>query len=420
MTEQLCVLLYGEVVGYLRRTVEADEPSLIYDPAYVRQGQVALSARLPLRVEEYDARRVAPYLEGLLPERADTREAWARQLGTSPSDAFGLLAEMGWDCPGAVQFCRPAALDDLRSRDASYHRVDEADIAARLRALASDGGSWTMTAEHWSLAGQQEKFALARRDGGWFAAHGSAATTHIFKPGIKALHHQSLVEHVTMTAAAAVGVDAAATQLLQFEDQWAIVVKRFDRLIDPDGIVRRFHQEDFCQALGRLPDRKYESRGGPRLTDMVRVLRQQSTDQEGDRLALADFVALNLVAGAPDGHAKNIAMLRVPGRIWVAPLYDVATGLAYDSTRVDRSVALAVGGERLVSRIHSRQWDKAAQTLGLEPDQLRHRVRHLASRFPEAFARALDEVRQAPGAAQVAARAVPALEDHCARVLDGL
>ena len=50
--------------------------------------------------------------------------------------------------------------------------------------------------EHWSLAGQQEKFALAQlfaRDGramGWAEAKGSAATTHILKPGIGRLHHQ--------------------------------------------------------------------------------------------------------------------------------------------------------------------------------------------------------------------------------------
>ena len=68
-----------------------------------------------------------------------------------------------------------------------------------------------MPGEHWSLAGQQEKFALTRLGGEWHEAKGSAATTHIVKPGIKILPHQALIEHVTMRAAAAVGVSTATS-----------------------------------------------------------------------------------------------------------------------------------------------------------------------------------------------------------------
>jgi serine/threonine-protein kinase HipA len=66
-----------------------------------------------------------------------------------------------------------------------------------------------MTQEHWSLGGQQDKFALALIDGHWHEARGSAATTHIFKPGISHLSSQAMVEHATMSAARALGVDAA-------------------------------------------------------------------------------------------------------------------------------------------------------------------------------------------------------------------
>ena len=87
-----------------------------------------------------------------------------------------------------------------------YHPVSDADIAERLFRLHTQPASWTMPDEHWSLGGQQEKIALAHLDGNWFEAHGSAATTHILKPGIKVLLHQALVEHVTMRAAARAGV----------------------------------------------------------------------------------------------------------------------------------------------------------------------------------------------------------------------
>lgn len=82
----------------------------------------------------------------------------------------------------------------------------------------------------------------------------------------------------------------------------------------------------------------------------------------------------------------------------VAPLYDLATGLAYEQDNVDRSVALSIGGERHVNRIRLKQWEKAAVVLGLSPDVLVDRVAYLADRFPDAFRDALAEVAGVPGA----------------------
>ena len=420
MTDRLAVLLYGQVVGHLERETDSALPVFRYTSEYSRTGDVALSAQLPLTDAPYPPQKVEPYLRGLLPENRATLSIWSSRLGTSPDDVHGILARMGWDCPGAVQFCPPAEVDTLLQRRTEYEPVSDTQIEQRLQQLLDRPASWSMPDEHWSLAGQQEKFALARIQGSWYEAHGSAATTHIIKPGIKILHHQALVEHATMAAAARLGVDVAGSELLRFGDQWAIVVERFDRVADAGGNIIRVHQEDFAQALGRLPERKYESRGGPGLADMVRLLRRQSTGLADELLALADFLVVNLVAGAPDGHAKNISMLYTSGRRWVAPLYDLATGLAYASETVDRSVAVSVGGERQPAKIYRKQWDKAAGTLGLGAEQLQHRVRSLATGFPAAFADVLEELKEAPGADEVAERAVPALQAHCDLVLDHL
>jgi serine/threonine-protein kinase HipA len=328
-----------------------------------------------------------------------------------------MLASMGWDCPGAVQFCRPGDISLLVSRTGDHVEVSEADLARRLRDLRQDPASWTMPAEHWSLGGQQEKFALARIGGRWNEAHGAAPTTHIIKPGIRHLQNQALVEHVTMSAAAALGLDIAASMFVRFEDEWAIAVERFDRYAIDGGEIGRLHQEDFCQALGRMPSAKYEQRGGPTLGDMVRVIRQESTRQESDILALADFLIINVVAGAPDGHSKNISILRSAGNTWIAPLYDLATGLLYDSRDVDRSVAVSVGGERSVARIRQRQWDKAANTLGLPVDLLTARVSHLARDFPKAFDSAVHSSISVPGAEAILDRASKNLTPHCERIV---
>jgi serine/threonine-protein kinase HipA len=420
MTERLAVLLSGEVVGHLERAASDEDPTFSYTAEYVRDGQVALSARLPVQRGPHPAKRVKPYLFGLLPENEDARAAWSDQLGVSADDAFGILAAMGWDCPGAVQFCREEDLEELRARDGEHHAISDTEIADRIRALADGEPSWTMPGEHWSLGGQQEKFALAKLDGRWHTAHGSAATTHIVKPGIRQLHHQALVEHVTMEAASAVGVVVARSTFARFDDQWAIVIDRFDRSLSGDRVLRT-HQEDFAQACGRMPSHKYESRNGPGLVDMMRVVSRDSTGLLDDRLALADFLLINLVAGAPDGHAKNVSVLRAPGMTRVAPLYDLATGLAYDARKVERSVALSIGGERVASRIRRHQVRKAAQILGLDPDLLAGRLAMLAEAFPKAFEQSLEGLTDvAPGADEVGERALPALRAHTRHILDRL
>lgn len=419
MAERLLVLLSGVEAGVLERA-GSEDPTFTYLPEYVASGDIALSARLQIQEKTHPASRVRPYLAGLLPENPDARGVWAAALDVNAQDAFGLLAGMGWDCPGAVQFCREEDLAQLRDRGQEFVAKSATDIGARIRALVAGEPSWTMQDEHWSLGGQQQKFALAWHSGEWNTAHGSAATTHIIKPGISHLRHQALLEHLTMSAAAMLGVDVAATEFTRFDEEWAIVIERFDRTRVGTEIVR-IHQEDFAQACGRMPAQKYEEQDGPRVADLIRIVTRESTDLHEDRLALLDVLACNLVAGAPDGHAKNVALLRPHGAVHLAPLFDLATGLAYDTAKVDRKIALSIGGERVASRIHRRQWERAAKTLGLAPDTVVARVAELAGSMVAAFERSLDLLPpETPGAEEVAERLLPAVRRHAAGVLERL
>lgn len=418
MSEALAVVLYGVLTGHLHRSGANADLSFGYTAEYAQSGQVALSIRLPIRPSAHSDRFTRPFLEGLLPENPATRRRWSRELGVDADDSFGLLARMGWDCPGAVQICPPAEVAELQNRAQETAPCDDDEIAARLRGLREDSASWSLPDEHWSLAGQQEKFALAWDGHRWCRALGAAATTHIIKPGIGPLHSQALVEHATMRAAAQLGVDVARTEFRYFHDESAVVVERFDRL-RRDRSVIRLHQEDFCQASGRLPDRKYEARGGPGLADLAGIVNRNSTDVASDRRRLADFLIINYVAGAPDGHAKNVSLLLWPGCTAMAPLYDLASGFPYEGRDVERSVAISIGGERQYSRIFGRQWDRAAATLALPPELVRHRVRELSEGFPDAFADALAEVGL-PEAEAVRRRALPRLSAHGAATLDRL
>ena len=213
------------------------------------------------------------------------------------------------------------------------------------------------------------------------------------KPGIGRLHHQALVEHATMRAAAALGVNVAKTEYVEFDGQPAIVVERFDRIQLPSGAVQRIHQEDLCQATGRMPEFKYEEDGGPTSRDMAQILRGHSDNPDPELRHLADFVLINYATAAPDGHAKNVSIRILPSTdVRMAPLYDLASGLPYDKATVDRRLALAIGGARKVDRIHAAQWSRAARELGSSEDWLRDRARTMVTDFADAFRDALGEV----------------------------
>ena len=64
------------------------------------------------------------------------------------------------------------------SRDERLVAVSDAEIARRLAAGRQDGASWIASNEHWSLGGQQSKFALRRMDGRWYSCKSSAATAY--------------------------------------------------------------------------------------------------------------------------------------------------------------------------------------------------------------------------------------------------
>jgi serine/threonine-protein kinase HipA len=91
--------------------------------------------------------------------------------------------------------------------------------------------------------------------------------------------------------------------------------------------VYRVHQEDFAQALGLPADLKYERRGREgRRFDAAAIARiLDATDRPA--LAREQFLRLtlfNLLVGNNDNHAKNHALLHVPGQAPVlAPFYDL-------------------------------------------------------------------------------------------------
>lgn len=413
MIDQLTVLLGGQIVGDWYRN-RLGQYTFTYRENYRRTGRVPLSPALPISDTRFGHQAVAAYVEGLLPENPDVRAVWASELKTSET-AFDLLAAMGRDCVGAVQFAHEGARDELAQRAADYRPVTDTDIGERLAALRATGASWTLPDEHWSLPGAQEKFTLASLGDRWHEALGAAASTHIVKPGVTRLLHQAVVEYATMQVAARLGLTVAATELVDFAGETAIVITRFDRYHDPTSAVRRLHQVDFCQAMGRMPANKYEERNGPRTADLAAMLRRESARAEHDVHRFSDAVLFNYVVGAPDAHAKNFALLYPPrGGPRMAPLYDLSSALAYEPRAGGydlSSVAMSIGGRRKFGQVLKKNFERHADEMKLDRTERLARVADMAAAAPDLFRSALAGI-DSPAAHDVADRLLPRMKRH--------
>jgi len=347
---------------------------------------------MPLALGEHGHAKIDPYLWGLLPDNEQVLDKWGRKFHVSARNAFGLIAHVGEDAPGAVQFVRADRVDALRrASPADIDWLTEAMIAERLRALRADHGAWRLPRDtgQFSLAGAQPKTALLFLNGRWGLPSGRMPTTHILKPPTGEFDGHAENEHFCLELARALGFAVPNSRVMRFEDQIAIVIERYDRVQVARAAFQRIHQEDICQALAIPPTRKYESEGGPGVRQSVELLRTYSTKSEEDIETFLDAVALNWLIAGTDAHAKNYAVLiGAGGSVRLAPLYDLASVLPYPDFDLRRvRMAMKIGGEYRLHDIGLRQWQKLAKDVRRDADSVIARVGALAdmvsARIPE-------------------------------------
>ena len=389
MSGDLVVLMDEVEVGLMIRDARG-RVRFAYDPRYPVTA-TPLSLSMPHRT--FDLHDASAWLEGLVPDNEQVLEGWALRIDAGSSRPFDLLStDIGWDCAGAVRFCRPDTLASMRGRGGGIEPLGEADVARRLRALEEDGARWhTDSGGMFSLSGAQPKIALRLEDGAWGQPWGDIPTTHILKPPRSHLDRRvtasiHINEHLCQEAATVAGIRAARTWLQSFEGQEALVVERFDRL----G-AHRIHTEDLCQALGVRPRHKYQYDGGPGPRDIARLLRDAA--RAGDDLRFFDALAYNWLIGATDAHAKNFGMVLAGQDATLAPIYDTASWMPY-AIRPERSrFAMKLGHDYQLLKSHPvRDWARTARSMGFDPRQAVGRVAALAASLPGAFATAVSRI----------------------------
>jgi serine/threonine-protein kinase HipA len=140
-----------------------------------------ISRQLPLRTGAQAGDHVHAVFENLLPDLPDLRRRIAERNSAQSDLPHDLLAAIGRDCVGAMQFLPPGA-DPGDPFAIEGQPQSEAEIAATLRDLATTPlGLRPGEAFHISLAGAQEKTAYLRHQGAWMKSMGLTPMTHVFK-----------------------------------------------------------------------------------------------------------------------------------------------------------------------------------------------------------------------------------------------
>lgn len=416
--KRLEIVLDGAHAGQLLQD-EHGRLSLVYDDDYRRRDDAtSLSLSMPLSRARYEHDTVDPFLRGLLPDSEAVLQRWGRRFGVSANSPFALISHVGEDVAGAVQFVAEDRLAQAMSPGA-VQPVDEAYIAERLRVLGENRAAWddVRAPGQFSLAGAQSKFALYRSPTEqWGLPSGRMATTHIFKPSLPYLADQDVNEHLCLAAASKLGLRAAESEISQFGDRRAIVLRRYDRALRPDGEVVRIHQEDFCQALSVAPSRKYEREdGGPGVVAMAELMRRVQPPAAA-RLSAQHFakaMAFNWAIYAPDGHAKNYSILLRGQEAIPSPLYDISSVLPYPDSYDLRTMAMAmsVNGKYQNNLITGVDWATLADKLAIDREQMAGWVRAIATNAADAFQDAINDNAEWVKGLQVA----PALVDNVAK-----
>lgn len=388
-TRQLDIWMNGELVGHW--TVKSQgQHELAYESTWLESSSARpLSLSLPLQEAKVPHRgaAVAYFFDNLLPDSLPIRRRLRDRFGAPTINAFDLLSEIGRDCVGAIQLAPHGDVPpDVRHIEGEP--LTEVDVARVLRhtAHAPALGQQEEEGSRISIAGAQEKTALLWHDGQWRRPTGATPTTHILKlplglvGNMKADLTTSVEnEWLSMAIARGYGLTTADCEMATFEDQHALVVRRFDRRRATRGAEWwiRLPQEDFCQATKTPADQKYERDGGPGIVDIMDILRNSRTPDQ-DRLTFFKCQVLFWLLAAPDGHAKNFSIFIEPaGRYRLTPLYDILSAhplMGKGGNQIapqNLKLAMALRGKNRHynwATIQLRHWLGTAKACGLAED----------------------------------------------------
>ena len=407
MTRTLSVWWEGAAVGTLQVNKHG-EMRFAYSPEWLADSsRPAISFSLPKRSAPFRQRQCRPFFAGLLPEESQ-RDAIAGVLGISEPNDFAFLQALGGDVAGALSLWPEGDAPPVSAPGgASRAALTDEDLAGVLDTLPTRPLLAGREGLRLSLAGAQSKLPVVLADGQVALPAPGQPTTHILKPPIGRFPHTTENEALVMTLAAAVGLPVAPVQARTVAERPYLLVTRYDRRFDAGGRAHRLHQEDFCQALGIPPERKYAAEGGPTFKTGFDLLRWATTVPAVAVLALLDAAIFNVIVGNADAHGKNFSLLHQTAGVTLAPFYDLLSTVAYPD--LPPNFAMKIAKRATLEEIGAATWPAFAEDIGLAAPFVRRRVREL----PDAVVAQVPSVADGPG---LAGLNEAALRNHAALI----
>jgi serine/threonine-protein kinase HipA len=230
------------------------------------------------------------------------------------------------------------------------------------------------------LAGAQDKLPVVFDGERLGLPRNGTPSSHILKPPIHAAPDSVINEGFCMALAEVMQFRPAKSKIHQVLDRSFLLVERYDRLIDIQGHRQRLHQEDFCQALGVVPEMKYQNEGGPDLAQCFDLVRRATRPSAPHVLRLLDAVIFNALIGNHDAHGKNFSLLYSGKSPVLAPFYDTLSTAVYPT--LTPKMAMKIGTKYKFSEVQAQHWDQFAESVGLTKAQAKRRILELARSLP--------------------------------------
>lgn len=412
--KRLIVYLNGERIGVL----DEDGSGLLefrYAPEWTgRSDAMPLSRSLPLQIEPFRGKHARPFFAGILPDEGP-RQQIAAILGISERNDFAMLERIGGECAGAVSLLPEDApaptVGETRVRELSERELEDMVTELPRRPLMAGREGLRL-----SLAGSQAKIPVLIRDATIALPLGNTPSTHIIKPEPERFPGLVANEALCMMLARSVGLNAPPVTVRSIGNRPCIVVQRYDRVTGADGTVTRVHQEDFCQALGFPPERKYQQEGGSLLRDCIGLLREWSTVAALDIRDFLDGLIFNVLIGNADAHGKNYSILYRKSERRLAPFYDLVCTLAWPE--LSKTPAMKIGNSASIETITPAHWQKMAQDCRVGWPMLRERIVELCGKTIEGLKS--KEVMAASNDPAMSERVAGIIQERSALLLQGL
>ncbi len=390
MKNTLDVYLHNDLVGKLTQD-DSGVLEFTYNENCFGESAYRISLSLPLEgifssafsndffKGKHQGAKVEAFFSGLLPEES-LRKRLALNLGLSRNNSFAILEAIGGECAGALSVFphgkKPSdehveieVLDDQKL-------LEILELIKVRPMLAGDDGY------RLSLAGAQNKLAVGYKNGKILLIKGGSPTTHIIKPEIELFTDTVYNELFCMKLAKLLNIDVPEVSIHFVNDTPYFLTERYDRKIDEDGAITRIHQEDFCQALGIIPDMKYQREGGPNISTCLEMITQNFARPANDQIKFLDLIIFNFLVGNSDAHGKNFSLLYLGNKPELAPAYDLLSTAIYPN--LDLKMAMKIGGKYRPKDVFLRHFLRLVPNTKTAQNLLNQQINSMSTKILEA------------------------------------